>query len=94
MLLGWLIRLLIAVLVIRVLWNFVSGLFEGASRPVPSQPQKNMSLVRDPVCGTYIDPLRALSARANAKVHYFCSEECRQAFGGNVRTTPNEEVPS
>lgn len=90
MLLGWLIRLLIAVLVLRVIWNFVSGLLEEAPRPAPAQPTKNLSLVRDPVCGTYIQPSRALTTRAGVRVHYFCSEKCRQAFGGDVGPAPNE----
>ena len=90
MLLGWLIRLLIVVLLIRALWNFVSGFFEGASKPARSQPKKNVALERDPVCGTYLQPSRALSTRTGAKVYYFCSEECRQAFDRGVGQTPHE----
>ena len=39
-----------------------------------------MSLVKDPVCGTYIVPGRALTTVAQGTTHYFCSEECRRAF--------------
>jgi YHS domain-containing protein len=90
MLLGWLVRLLIAVLLIRVVWNFVSGRLEGASRPARHRPTKHMALVRDPVCGTYLQPSRALTTRAGTKVHYFCSEDCRQAFGSGVGRSTNE----
>ena len=40
----------------------------------------SVALVKDPVCGTYIRRVDALSARAGAKTHYFCSERCQQAF--------------
>ena len=80
MLLGWLIRLLIAVLVVRAISSFVSGLFTGAAESPKPPSRKSVPLVRDPVCGTYIDPSRALSAKTGTAVHYFCSEDCRQAF--------------
>ena len=76
MLLGWLIRLLLAVLVIRVAWHFVSGFVTG----VRKSAEGSVALVKDPVCGTYIRRVDALSARAGAKTHYFCSERCQQAF--------------
>ena len=78
--LGWLIRILLAVLVVRGIWNFVSGLFVGAAESPKMPSRKSVPLVRDPVCGTYIDPSRALSAKTRTTVHYFCSENCRQAF--------------
>ena len=88
--LGWLIRLLIVVLVIRALWGFVSGLFEGASTPRRRVPKANVPLVRDPVCGTYLQASRALTTRSGAKVYYFCSEECQRAFDRGVGQATNE----
>ena len=80
MLLGWLLRLLLAVLVIRVAWYFVSGLVTGVRGPVQKATEGSVALVKDPVCGTYIRRVDALSARAGAKTHYFCSERCQQAY--------------
>ena len=80
MLLGWLIKLLLAVLVVRGIWNFVSGLFAGAAESPKAPSRRSVPLVRDPVCGTYIDPSRALSAKTGTTVHYFCSENCRRVF--------------
>ena len=79
--LGWIIRLLVAVLLVRAVWGFVSGLFAGASGPAPVRPRKSTALVRDPVCGTYVQPSRALTSRSGTSVHYFCSEDCRQEYG-------------
>ena len=80
MLLGWLIRLLLAVLVIRVVWYFVSGLITGVRKQSPGPTEDSVALVKAPVCGMYIRRVDALSARAGQETHYFCSERCQQAF--------------
>lgn len=86
MVLGWIYRLLIAVLVVRALWNFFSGLIDGATKSGARRvrPERSVPLVRDPVCGTFVEPSRAIIERAGATVHYFCSEGCRQAFHRSV----------
>ena len=77
--LGWILRLLVAVLLIRAVWGFIAGVIRGASAPRQQGP-RGVSLVRDPVCGMFVEPSRALQAREGATVHYFCSEDCRQSF--------------
>jgi YHS domain-containing protein len=84
MLLGWLVRLLIVVLLVRAVWSFVSGFLAGASGPARVRPRKSMALVRDPVCGTYVEKSRALSKKTGEKVHYFCSENCRSVFNSDI----------
>ena len=80
MALAWLIRFLVVMLVVRLVWKFFAGLVEGAGRrPQVSQPQA-VPLVRDPICGTYVDQARALALRRQGATHYFCSEDCRAAF--------------
>ena len=80
MLLGWLLRLLLAVLIIRLVWRFVAGLLgRGGENKVKSR-EHSVELVRDPVCGTYLEPGRALKFDAGTTVHYFCSESCHRAF--------------
>lgn len=37
-------------------------------------------LVRDPVCGTYIDADSTITVRNGDTVHRFCSYECRDKF--------------
>jgi hypothetical protein len=36
--------------------------------------------VRDPVCGMTVDRARAVTATAEGRTHYFCSEACRDRF--------------
>lgn len=77
---GWLVRLLIAALVIRLIWGLVASILSAASGPRQVRRTRSMQLVRDPVCGTYIQQSRALEVHARGKTHYFCSEDCRQKF--------------
>ena len=75
---------LLAVLVARFLWRLVNGIIEAARGPEPgrrSGSTQAVKLERDPVCGTYVPPRAALSLTAAGSTHYFCSEECKAAFG-------------
>ena len=80
MVFGWLIRFLVVVLLVRLVWKFLAGVVEGAARRPQVLPTKGVPLVRDPVCGTYVDQARALTHRRKGELHYFCSESCRTAF--------------
>ena len=80
MLLVWLLRLLLAALIIRVVWLFVKGVFAGARGVRPPATERSVALVRDPVCGTYIEPARAFRTRSGTTTHYFCSPRCQQVF--------------
>jgi YHS domain-containing protein len=37
-------------------------------------------MVKDPICGTYVDVESSIKVRDGKKVHCFCSYECRQKF--------------
>ncbi len=80
--LGWAIRIIILILIVRALWRFVSGVVEGAPRE--HRPKPSVPLVRDPVCGTYVVPARALNLASADGVRYFCSEKCRRAYRGRT----------
>lgn len=80
----WMLRLLFAILIIRLIWRFVAGVVSGAREPRRRRAGAGGVLVRDPVCGTYVDPARALSTRAGRTTHYFCSRKCQQSFAGTT----------
>ncbi len=46
----------------------------GAARPAA------VKLVRDPVCGTFVQPGEAVSLTAKGTTHHFCSTRCREDF--------------
>lgn len=78
---GWIVRIVLAIIVVRLLWKFVRGVLEGAGVfHAPQQP--SVPLVRDPVCGVFVVPSKALTAGHGADTRYFCSEQCRSQWSG------------
>jgi hypothetical protein len=78
--LGTLLRLILLYIILRAVWRLVRGIAQGMSEPAEKRPT-SVGLVRDPVCGTYVVPSRALTAGSGADIRFFCSERCRQAWG-------------
>ena len=76
----WMLRLLFAVLIVRLIWKFVASVVSGVRESPPRRARAAGALVRDPVCGTYVEPARALSTRAGRTTHYFCSRTCQESF--------------
>jgi YHS domain-containing protein len=60
-----------------------SGRNRGRARPATPEPTKGELMVRDPVCGTFVVPSRALSARGAGGTVYFCSEKCRETHASH-----------
>jgi YHS domain-containing protein len=88
---GFLVRILLlfilAMLVARAFWRLVAGVIVGASAPQPPPrrkqgvPERGVQMVRDPVCGTFLLPAKALTTtERGGTVRYFCSETCREQF--------------
>jgi YHS domain-containing protein len=75
----FLLFLLLLYFVLRAVSRLVRGLREGLHGPADTQPPA-VPLVRDPVCGTYVVPSRALTAGEGAETRFFCSEKCRRAY--------------
>jgi len=90
MLTRFLLWALFLMVLFRAIGRLVRGIAEGAGvRPKPgpapgpgrpSTPAKGELMARDPVCGTYVVPSTALSARGAGGLQYFCSDKCRQAY--------------
>jgi YHS domain-containing protein len=72
----------LAIIVIRVLWRMLGGVFEGLGYQRPGGGPPSVGLVRDPVCGTFILPSKALTSGSGSDTRYFCSEKCRQDYAG------------
>jgi YHS domain-containing protein len=76
--------ILIAILILlvaRVFWRIIDNIIAGA-RPAGSGPvaQRGVPMVRDPVCGTFIVPERAISLTEGRQLVYFCSDACRDTY--------------
>ena len=75
----WLVLLII---IGRMVWRFFHAVFEGAGMLREPPDRSAVKLVRDPVCGIYVVPGKALTAGSGPATHYFCSEKCRRQWSG------------
>ena len=73
---------ILALVVVRLLWRLARGIFEGMGyrRAGVGQPQA-VGLVRDPVCGVFVMPSKALTSGTGVDTKYFCSQQCRESYG-------------
>ena len=46
-------------------------------------------MTKDPVCGTFVVPGKALSLTAGGATQWFCSERCRAEFASRLMTSPS-----
>ncbi len=51
-------------------------------------PELRGAMVKDPVCGTWVDPRIALALTSGKETIRFCSEECRKAWLGQHPAGP------
>jgi uncharacterized protein len=83
-------RLLLVLLVLFMLLTVLRGLriflrafLRDTARPRPAAGPpavRQAEMVRDPVCGTWIDRSIALSAHRGGAIVPVCSEECRRTL--------------
>ena len=84
MFLRFFLIVLMALFAVRAIGRFMGGLVQGArpdgarSRPRPGEAPVKMA--KDPVCGTFVVPGKALSVTAGGATQWFCSEQCRAEF--------------
>ena len=76
------LRLVVFLLILRAVWLLVKGILEGAGYRQVGQVPPAVKLVRDPVCGVFVMPSKALTARSGDETAYFCSEKCRRQWRG------------
>jgi YHS domain-containing protein len=81
-----LLLLILFIVVARMFWRVVDNIVEGATGRPPgaAHPQRGALMVRDPVCGTFVLPERAVSVLDNGSRIYFCSETCREKYRGGA----------
>jgi YHS domain-containing protein len=77
--------LVLAVIVARIFSRialaFREGMQQGAHGP-SRVPVDGVQMVRDPVCGTFVLPERAVTLVHGRTRLYFCSDACRDKYRG------------
>jgi len=79
-----LVFLLVSILLSRWFWHLVAAFREGLRGQPPGStappPQQAVQMARDPVCGTFVIPERAVSLSVGRERIYFCSDACRDKY--------------
>ena len=76
-----LLQILLVLAVLRAVWRLVKGMLEGAGyQQVDGGVTQGVKLVKDPNCGTFVSPARALAMRLGGETVYFCSDKCRREW--------------
>lgn len=69
------------ILVARAVWRLVGGIVDGLTgQPRQGVPERGVHMVRDPVCGTYVVPERAVAISDGRAQVFFCSTACRDTY--------------
>jgi hypothetical protein len=73
--------LVLVILIARAFWRVVDGIIEGLSgRPRSAVPRRPAPMERDPVCGTFVLPDRAVTLDDGSRRVFFCSAACRDKY--------------
>ena len=87
MLVRYILLLLLVALLARAFTRLFAGFLEGVTgSPRGTRvPQLGVQMVRDPVCGTFVVPERAVMLVEGARRVHFCSDKCRDQYRARVR---------
>ena len=87
--LGFALDVIFTLVAIRAIWKLLRGVMQGMAGPGQSSgqargpasaPASGVHMEKDPVCGTYVVPDRAVSVSVGGRTMFFCSEECRDKY--------------
>jgi YHS domain-containing protein len=73
---------ILSIFVARAFWRMVDGVIEGLSGRSPGSnvQGRGVQMVRDPVCGTFVVPDRAVAISDGRRQVFFCSAGCRDKY--------------
>src|SRR5262245_6403642 len=94
-----LLELILIIVVARSFWRVVGGILEGLGVRPPAVPQagasdRAVSMVRDPVCGTFVIPDRAVALNDGRQRLFFCSTACRDKYRAAPAAHRDSERPA
>jgi len=74
--------LILFIIVSRLFWRVIDSFIEGVTgqRRHPRVPERGVPMARDPVCGTFVLPERAVTLVDGRTRVFFCSEVCRDKY--------------
>ena len=74
----------------RVLAPFLGG--SKTTRPQADPAASSNQMVKDPVCGMYMDSRLAICIERKREAYYFCSEDCKNKYLNQSGTAAGSSV--
>jgi len=77
-----------------VLWKMFAGDMKRRKQEAQKEQETLIAkgeMVKDPICGSYVDKENAVLVREGEKVLHFCSYECRDKYLGQIESSKNKE---
>lgn len=83
--------------VARAFWRVLDGVLDGMKHgpgvdAAPRPPARSVQMARDPVCGTYVVPDRAVTFTVAGRTIHFCSTGCRDAYLATPAQVPGRSA--
>jgi uncharacterized protein len=89
-----LFRLIFLIFVLWLLRVVLAKVFGDSRRRAPKAGEKPSSnMVKDPICGMYMDSRLAIRLENSKEAHYFCSEECKNKYLHKSMDTGSSSPP-
>ena len=76
------LEFVVILLAVRAFWRLVGGIVQGVTNQ-PGEvraPERPVPMARDPVCGTFVLPDRAVTLSDGRQRVHFCSTACRDKY--------------
>ena len=85
----WLLVALAGYIIYRMFKNDIKAKLEERKRDDARRGESG-EMIRDPICGTFVDMGAAVTVRNGDNIYYFCDYDCRDAF---LKRMQNGESP-
>ncbi len=92
----WLILALVAFVLYKLITNEMQKRSKSDAKDEAKEKARKMAtgeMVKDPVCGAYVEAESGITVRDGDTLHRFCSYECRDAFLQKLQAG-GREIPS
>jgi uncharacterized protein len=80
--LRFVLLLVLSIVISRMFWRIVGSFRDGVTggQGQSGVPPRGVQMVRDPVCGTFVLPERAVPLIDGRSRVFFCSDACRDKY--------------
>ena len=86
----FLLFLVLSIVVTHIFWKIVASFSQGRHGRASASPgdssERAVPMVRDPVCGTFVLPERAVPLVDGRSRVFFCSDACRDTYRARSAT--------